>query len=147
MTNKYQKLDLSGWIVLHNLIAVGDDIMIRHDGINNLFDRDVHAIVRGISTNNLVRIEILTDGVCGQSGHPWDKKPEFWLDIAHDISVLVAPLTDTEIDLYRIDGKDWMMQGPFRIRLEKETKDYYFGELLNEGHTHRVWPKSEWGVK
>ena len=143
----FKKLDLSGWIVLKNLIAPGDEIMIRHDGISNLFDRDVHAIVTGVSSNNLVGIEILTEDVHGPMGGLWDKYPSHWVDIMHDISVLTQPLTSTEIDLYRIDGKTWMLQGPFRIILEKETEDYYFGELQNEGHTHRVWPKSEWGVK
>lgn len=149
MNAAYQQLDLSGWIVLQNLLAPGDDIMIKggDDSMSRLFDRDVHAIVKKVSSNNLIAIDILTEDVRDMDGNPWGAHPYGFMDIMWDVSVLLQPLTPTHINLKRIDGKTWMLQGPFPIQLEKETDDYYFGWPTNdEAPRKRVWPKSEFGI-
>jgi hypothetical protein len=140
----FQKIDASGWVVLSNLIAPDEEIMIDDD---SLFDRPVHAVVTNISSNNMLGIEILTKGARDARGDLWGKIPNGWLKVNwHGISVLKSPPTDAVISLRRIDNKPWMLQGPYEIQLEKETDEYYFGLPLDGHNNKRVWDKTEWGV-
>lgn len=133
---EYQKLDLSGWVVLSNLIGPGDQVIVRKDGIGNLWERDVEGIIRKISSNNLVAMDITTPGV---------EEPHGWLDIMWALEVLVYPPLG-EITLVRNDGKHWMLQGPYKIDLEKETATHYFGWAQDAPFRRRVWDRHEWTV-
>lgn len=137
---EYVPLNLSGWVVLNRMIAESDEIYIKAGGIQRLFDQDVKATVGNVSSNNLIAVDNIRD----VNDQPLDIDISGWLDVAWDTSVLKHEPT-RQITLRRIDGKHWMKQGPYTINLERETKWFYFGELVDGSHAWRVWPKDEWG--
>ena len=141
---KVEKLDLSGWIVLRHLIGASDEIVIRHDGIHRLFDRPVRAVVRGVSSNNLVAIDLITEGAKDRNGHVWSQQIDGWLDIAHDIYLVIQNRDAYNIMVVRGDNKPWMMQGPFTITVERETESHWFGYSADAPFKCRVWSKAEW---
>lgn len=130
----YSKLGLSGWIVLNLLLAPGDEIVIKS---GNLVDHDTPAIVRAVSSNNLLAVDVPSepDSWLNNSG---------WLDCMWDVLLRDYPVS-RRVSVVRIDGKTWMLQGPFIINLEYETDEYYIGRDV-ERPLSRVWAKSEWGV-
>lgn len=142
-----EKLDLSGWIVLQKLLGASDEIIIRHDGINRLFDRPVRAIVLNVSSNNLVAIELITQGAKDRYGHEWSKQIDGWLDIAYDIYLVTRKHNTYDVTVTRGDNKPWMMQGAFTITVERETKDCWFGYSADAPFKCRVWLKAEWQLK
>lgn len=82
-----QKLDLSGWIVLKNLLKKEDLIIIQP---NHLFDRPVLATVNGISMVNTVGIILHTEDAKDSWGNTWKTGfREGWFDIMWDIYKVV----------------------------------------------------------
>lgn len=78
-----KKLDLSGWIVLKNLLKKDDLIVI---GKNQLFDRPVLATVNAISNVNTVGIILHTEDAKDCYGNTWKSGfREGWFDIMWDI--------------------------------------------------------------
>lgn len=76
---RLEKLDLSGWIVLRNLLAVGEDIVIDWPAscLPLLFDRPVRATVEGVTSNNLLRLSLKTEGAKDDRGVEWPIGPQF----------------------------------------------------------------------
>ncbi len=82
-----EKLDLSGWIVLKNLLKKGDEIIIQP---NSLFDIPVHATVSAISLSGMVGIILHTENVRDAYGYVWKTGfREGWFDIMFDIYKIV----------------------------------------------------------
>lgn len=78
-----ERLDLSGWIVLRNMLQPDDEIIVEKC---NLFDRDVRAVVRAISSNNLLAIDLVTEGAKDSNGHEWTEDGlGYWMDIMYHV--------------------------------------------------------------
>lgn len=75
-------LDLGGWIVLRNLLSVGDEVIIDyHSYLPPLFTEPVRAAIIGISSNNLIKINLQTEGVKDRKGNVWPTGDyPYWLD-------------------------------------------------------------------
>ncbi len=80
MSDQYKKLDLSGWIVLHNLLQPGDEVLIRAGGRQTVFDQDIKATVRKISSNNMLALDNIRD----LDDQPLDYPNIGWLDVMWD---------------------------------------------------------------
>lgn len=67
------KLDLRGWIVLGNLISAGDEAIIDwpDNHIPQLFDRPIRVTITGVTSNNLLRLNIQTAGAKDDRGVEW----------------------------------------------------------------------------
>jgi hypothetical protein len=77
-----EQLNLGGWIVLSNLLAIGDEVIIDYSGyIPPLFAEPVRATITNISSNNLLKIDLQTEGARDGRGSLWKTGPHsYWMD-------------------------------------------------------------------
>jgi len=80
MPDNYVKLDLSGWIVLDKLLQSGDEVIIRAR-VASVFDEDVKATIRKISSNNLIALDNIRDLNDQSLNYPHLG----WLDVMWDV--------------------------------------------------------------
>ena len=76
-----ERLNLQGWIVLSNLLAIGDEVIIDYSGyIPPLFVEPVRATIIDIR-ENLIKINLQTEGAKGSRGSLWPTgEYPYWLD-------------------------------------------------------------------
>jgi hypothetical protein len=77
-----ERLNLGGWIVLSNLLAIGDEVIIDYDSYYpQLFVEPVRATITNISSNNLLKIDLQTEGAKSERGSLWPTgEHPYWLD-------------------------------------------------------------------
>lgn len=77
-----ERLNLNGWVVLSNLLAIGDEVIIDYDHYYpQLFTEPVRATIIDISSNNLIKINLQTEGAKDGRGNLWAAgEYRYWLD-------------------------------------------------------------------
>jgi len=128
-------------------VGTGDECIVRHDGINKLFDRPVRVRIHGVSSVGTYAIEMLTTDVCyPESGKRWHEDDyRFWFDLNFDLYLITpADATNYPVTVVRIDTDKRFLQGPYTFNVERETDEFWVGR---SERGRRFWRKDEWKIQ